>query len=48
MEIRTDWILCPARGRKTHNKNREDTETKNLPLEWRRKRSGCGADDGFS
>lgn len=32
MDIKTEWILCPVCGRKTHNKIREDTELKNFPL----------------
>ena len=30
--MKTEWILCPVCGRKTHNKIREDTEIKNFPL----------------
>jgi len=29
---KTEWLLCPVCGRKTHNKIREDTELKNFPL----------------
>lgn len=32
MNTKTEWILCPICGRKTHNKIREDTELKNFPL----------------
>ncbi|MGI5897214.1 MAG: cysteine-rich KTR domain-containing protein [Oscillospiraceae bacterium] len=32
MNIKTEWILCPVCGRKTHDKIREDTEMKNFPL----------------
>ena len=32
MNIKTEWILCPVCGRKTHDKIREDTEIKNFPL----------------
>lgn len=32
MDIKTEWIICPVCGRKTHNKIREDTELKNFPL----------------
>ncbi len=32
MHIKTEWILCPVCGRKTHNKIREDTEIKKFPL----------------
>lgn len=30
--MKTEWIVCPVCGRKTHNKIREDTELKNFPL----------------
>ncbi|WP_418703244.1 cysteine-rich KTR domain-containing protein [Anaerotignum faecicola] len=30
--MKTEWIVCPACDRKTHNKIREDTELKNFPL----------------
>lgn len=30
--MKTEWILCPIYGRKTHNKIREDTVLKNYPL----------------
>lgn len=30
--MKTEWILCPICGRKTHNKIREDTTLKNYPL----------------
>lgn len=30
--MKTEWIVCPVCGRKTHNKIREDTEIKNFPL----------------
>lgn len=29
---KSEWILCPICGRKTHDKIREDTEIKNFPL----------------
>lgn len=32
MNMKTEWILCPICGRKTHDKIREDTEIKNFPL----------------
>ena len=32
MKIKTEWIICPVCGRKTHNKIREDTEMKSFPL----------------
>lgn len=32
MNMKTEWILCPICGRKTHDKVREDTEIKNFPL----------------
>lgn len=32
MDIKTEWIICPVCGRKTHNKIKEDTELKNFPL----------------
>lgn len=32
MNIKTEWLLYPICGRKTHNKIREDTELKNFPL----------------
>lgn len=32
MKMKTEWLLCPVCGRKTHNKIREDTELKNFPL----------------
>lgn len=32
MEIKAEWIICPVCGRKTHNKIRENTEMKNVPL----------------
>lgn len=30
--MKTEWIVCPVCGRKTHNKIREDTELKKFPL----------------
>lgn len=30
--MKTEWLLCPICGRKTHNKIKEDTEMKNFPL----------------
>lgn len=30
--IKTQWVLCPVCGRKTHNKIREDSVLKNYPL----------------
>lgn len=32
VEVKTEWMICPICGRKTHNKIREDTEVKNFPL----------------
>lgn len=32
MNIKTEWILCPICGRKTHDKIGEDTEIKNFLL----------------
>ena len=32
MNTKTEWILCPVCGRKTHNKIRVDTKLKNFPL----------------
>lgn len=32
METKTEWLICPICGRKTHDKIREDTEIKNYPL----------------
>ena len=32
MIIKSDWIICPICGRKTHNKIREDTVLINYPL----------------
>lgn len=32
MMNKTEWLLCPVCGRKTHNKIREDTELKNFFL----------------
>lgn len=31
MDIKTECIICPVCGRKTHNKIREDTELNNFP-----------------
>ena len=32
MGTKTEWILCPVCGRKTHEKVREDTKIKNFPI----------------
>jgi uncharacterized Zn finger protein (UPF0148 family) len=29
---KTEWVLCPICGSKTHNKVREDTQLVNFPL----------------
>lgn len=30
--MKTEWLICPICGRKTHNKVRKDTILKNYPL----------------
>lgn len=30
-EIKSEWIICPICGGKTHNRIRENTEMKNFP-----------------
>lgn len=32
MMNKTEWIICPICGNKTHTMMREDTEIKNFPL----------------
>ena len=32
MDPKTEWILCPVCGRKTHEKIREDTLIKKFPV----------------
>ena len=32
MTNKTEWIICPICGNKTHTMMREDTEIKNFPL----------------